>query len=209
MTNKQDHMRTFDPRKVAHYEVANYVAYYQKNWTGLLRYTVGLVKEAFGLPLIRAIEGAYLVARAEIAFAPFPDNDVPKARSYMTRFYQLVKAVHMDTHLDPAEAARLDVQWWIVHRELFANPANAGLTNALADLWAYAYDVPREHVLPAAQARADAMLISDRWVRGSKDPADPVLTDEERIMTEAYVLLRTALATAPAAHAMRATPAGA
>ena len=27
---------------------------------------------------------------AEIAFAPFPDNDVPKAEAYMRHFYQFI-----------------------------------------------------------------------------------------------------------------------
>jgi hypothetical protein len=190
---KPNPMRAFDPRKVAHYEVANYVAYYQKAWPRLLSLTVGLVQEAFGLPLLRAIEGAYLVARAEIAAAPFPNNDIPRAEAYMSRFYAMLKRIYPAEQFDPAEAARLDVQWWVVHRELFANPENDRLTDALTDLWAYAYQVPRERILPAAKARADAILISDRWVRGSKDPADPVLKEEEAVMTRAYALLREAV----------------
>ena len=191
---KPNPMRTFDPRKVAHYEVANYVAYYQKDWPTLLRCTVGLVKAAFGLPLLRAMQGAYLVARAEIAAAPFPNNDIPKAEAYMRRFYVMLKRVYPAEQFDPAQAARLDVKWWVVHRELFANPENGPLINALTDLWAYAYQTPREGVMPAARARADAILISDRWVRGSKNSADPVLQEEERIMTQAYELLREVVA---------------
>ena len=65
-------IRNFDPRKIAHYEKENYVAYYQKDWLKLLRVSVRLVKESFGLSWLQAAYGAYLVARAEIAFAPFP-----------------------------------------------------------------------------------------------------------------------------------------
>ncbi len=191
--NTTSPMRTFDPRKVAHYEVANYVAYYQKDWATLLRCTVGLMQEAFGLPLWRAVQGAYLYAQAEIAFASFPNNDLAKAHLYASRFYGMVKQVHREEHYDETEAARLDVKWWIVHRELFANAENLPLVDALADLWAYAYQVPRAHILPAAAARAQAILISDRWVRAGKDSASPVLKEEETIMTQAYVLLREAL----------------
>ncbi len=183
-------MRALDPRKVARYEVANYVTYYQKDWATLLRCTVGLMQEAFGLPLWRAVQGAYLYARAEIAFAPFPDNNLAKAQLYASRFYGMVKQVHRDERYDEAEAARLDVKWWIVHRGLFANAENRPLVDALTDLWAYAYRVPHESVLPAATARAQAILISDRWVRAGKDPASPMLVEEEEIMTQAYVLLR-------------------
>ena len=155
-------MFTFDPRKVARYEVANYVAYYQKDWPTLLRCTVGLMREAFGLPLWRAVQGAYLYAQAEVAFAPFPNNDLAKAQAYAARFYGMVQRVHHTAQFDEVEAARLDVQWWIVHRELFANADNARLVNALANLWAYAYKVQRERVLRAASARAEAIFISDR-----------------------------------------------
>src|ERR1041385_6132464 len=101
-------IRNFDPRKVAHYEMENYVAYYQKNWLKLFRVSVAMVKEAFALSWLQAVYGAYLVARAEMAAAPFPDNDIPLAEAYMKRFYQFVKNVHGD-EFDTALAAKLDV----------------------------------------------------------------------------------------------------
>jgi len=85
--------RNFDPHRIGSYEKENYVAYYQKNWLKLLRVSVGLVKESFGLSWVQAIYAAYLVARAEIAFAPFPKNDMPKAESYLRRFYQFIKNI--------------------------------------------------------------------------------------------------------------------
>ena len=54
---------------------------------------------------------AYLVARAEIAFAPFPENDVPKAEAYMRRFYQFIKNIHRED-FDVTRAATLEVNWW-------------------------------------------------------------------------------------------------
>jgi hypothetical protein len=185
--------RNFDPRQVAHYEVENYVAYYLRQWPRLLTLTVGLVKHAFGLPSLKAIQGAYLVARAEMAAAPVPDNDIPKAEAYMIRFYELLKRQYPEERFDPAQAARLDVRWWVVHRELFANPDNQPLVDAVADLWAYAYDLPRERVIQAAQYRVNAMLISDRWVRAGRDPNSPMLREEKEEMECAYVALREAV----------------
>ena len=54
-------IRNLDPRKLAYYEKENYVAYYQKDWLKLLRVSVGMVKEAFGLSWPQAIYGAYLM----------------------------------------------------------------------------------------------------------------------------------------------------
>mgnify|MGYP001585649452 CR=1 FL=1 len=82
MKNK-NRLADFDPARLAHYEKENYVAYYQRAWLKLLRASVGMVQEAFSLNVWQAIYAAYLVARAEIAFAPFPNNDIPRAESFM------------------------------------------------------------------------------------------------------------------------------
>ena len=127
-------IRNFDPRKVAYYEKENYVAYYQKDWLKLFRVSVAMVKEAFALSWLQAIYAAYLVARAEIAAAPFPDNDIPLAESYMKRFYEYVRKIHQE-EFDPAQAAKLDVNWWVIHRRLFGKAENQELVDALQNLY--------------------------------------------------------------------------
>lgn len=186
-------MRKFDPRKVAYYEKENYVAYYQKDWRKLLRVSVGLVKESFALSLWQAVYGAYLVARAEIAFAPFPDNDVPKAEVYMRRFYQMIKSAHHED-FDVERAAHLEVNWWIVHRKLFGNAENKELVDALANLYMEAYGVDSPKLQEAAQQRAMGMLYSDLWVNDGKVDGSPLLVKEEEALYQSYVLLKEAIA---------------
>jgi len=185
-------MRRFNPRRVAHLEKENYVAYYQKDWLKLLRVSVGLVKESFGLNAWQAVYGAYLVARAEIAFAPFPDNDIPRTQAYMRRFYQFIRQVHHEA-FDVEQAAQLEVNWWIVHRKLFGNPDNRELVEALADAYAVAYGVKPELVLEAACHRAQGMLYSDQWVNGRRDVNSPLLDREEEELVQAYQALRKAV----------------
>ncbi len=183
---------TFDPRKIAHYEKENYAAYYQKRWLRLLRASVGMVKEAFGLSFWQAIYGAYLVARAEIAFAPFPDNDVPLAQAFMRRFFALIKKVHR-ADFDVEEAARLEVHWWSVHRRLFGQAENDELVNALADATAAAYGLVTDGVREAAYHRAQGMLYSDRWVNDGQEENSPLLAQEEEELVKAYTALRAAV----------------
>ena len=185
-------MRNFDPRKIAYYEKENYVAYYQKDWLKLLRVSTGLVKETFGLSWPGAAYGAYLVARAEIAFAPLPDNDIPWAEAYITRFYQFIKSVHHE-HFDVARAAKLEVNWWSVHRKLFGNPENLELVEALAGLYAEAYGVNRTKVQAAARLRAQGMLYSDLWVNAGKLAASPLLAQEEESLLQSYISLKEAI----------------
>jgi hypothetical protein len=185
-------IRNFDPRKIAHYEKENYVAYYQKDWLKLLRVSVGMVGEAFALSLWQAVYAAYLVARAEIAFAPFPNNDVPKAEVYMRRFYQFIKDVHHED-FDVARAAKLDVNWWIIHRNLFGNAENQELVEGLKNLYAEAYGVEPAKVEESARLRAMGMLYSDLWVNEGKPADSPLLAQEEEALYQSYKALKEAI----------------
>ncbi|MEP6894965.1 MAG: hypothetical protein ABI986_05095 [Chloroflexota bacterium] len=185
-------MRNFDPRKVAHYEKENYVAYYQRDWLKLLRVSVGLVKESFALSWWQAIYGAYLIARAEIAFAPFPNNDLPKTYAYVKRFYQFIKNVpHEDFNVE--RAAQLEVNWWSVHRKLFGNAENQELVEALANLYTEAYGVTSEKLHEAARLRALGMLYSDQWVNAGKPDGSLLLVQEEEALYKSYLLLKEAI----------------
>jgi hypothetical protein len=186
-------MQKFDPQKIARYETENYVAYYQRDWLKLLRVSIGLVKETFSLNWWQAAYGAYLVARAEIAFAPYPKNDVPRVEDFMRRFYAFIRRVHHE-EFDDAQAARLEVNWWSVHRRLFGNPQNQELVDALTDIYALAYGVDRTRVRTAAFHRAQGMLYSDYWVNQGKQPDSLLLVQEEQEFFQAYAALRAAVA---------------
>jgi len=175
----------FDPKKLAYYEKENYVAYYQKRWLRLLNVSVGMVKEAFNLNLFQAIYAAYLVARAEIAFAPFPENDVPRAEAYMRRFYAYIKSIH-HLEFDVAQAAKLELGWWIAHRQLFCNKENQGLVDALLDLYTFIYKIDRARLRESVVQRAQGMLFSDLWVNGGREPNSPLLAQEEEALYKSY-----------------------
>src|SRR5687768_12425994 len=119
-------IRNFDPRKVAHYEKENYVAYYRKEWLKLFRVSVAMVNEDF----------------------------------------------------DPAEAAKRDVNWWVIHRRLFGNPENQELVDAVACLYELVYGGSSEKFKEAAYQRVMGMLYSDRWVNEGKPAGSPLLVKE-------------------------------
>lgn len=186
-------LTAFDPGKLARYEKENYVAYYQKRWLRLLRVSIRMVQEAYQFSLLQAIYGAYLIARAEIAFAPFPDNDVPLAEAYMRRFFIFLNRVHA-LKIDVENAAQIEVNWWIVHRNLFAEDENQELVEALARHLVVVYGIAESAAREAGYHRAQGMLYSDKWVRSGMDPDSPLLAQEEQALSQAYSVLRTALA---------------
>jgi hypothetical protein len=182
----------FEAYRVAHYEKENWVAYYQKRWLRLLRASVGMVKEAFELSLGQALYGAYLIARAEIAAAPFPDNDIPWAEAYMRRFYTFIKK-NRGADFDSGQAARLEVNWWVVHRQLFGQTDNQPLVDSLADLYAVVYGGESARVREAAYYRAQVMIYSDRWVAQGCTPNSPLLDQVEQALIQSYTALAEAV----------------
>lgn len=185
-------IRNLDPRKLARYEKENYVAYYQKDWLKLLRVSVGMVKESCGLSWPQAIYGAYLVARAEIAFAPFPNNDIPLTEAYVRRFYQFLKKVHQED-FDVERAVKLEVSWWSIHRKLFGNPENQELVDALTCLYEEIYGGESDKFKEAAYQRAMGMLYSDLWVNEGKPADSPLLAKEEEALYLGYKALKEAI----------------
>ena len=180
--------RSFDPRRVGSLETDAWVTYYRREWLRFLRAAVSLTRHTFGLPWHETLYGAWLVLRANQLWAPFPDNDPDGARRTMQRFYALVKRRHGEA-FDPATAARLEVEWWRVHREHQHSEQDDGdgpLVDALAALYAYVYGTKEAEVRVAAQQRALAMRYSDRWVQEGRDLASPLIDEERAALVRSY-----------------------
>jgi hypothetical protein len=187
-------MRRFDPVKLGGYEADAWVAYYQRRWGTFLRAALGLVRAGFGLSALATLKGAWLVMRANQAWAPYPDNDPDRARALMRRFYALVCRGGVDFDLD--EAARLEIEWWRVHRYLQRESPEGSiepLIDALAALYAHVYALPLDQVREAAAHRAEAMRISDEWIRDGQDPASPAVAKERQELIRGYAKLRSAV----------------
>ena len=188
-------MRSFDPRKVGSLECEAWVAYYRRRWVTFLWAAIGLTRETFRLPWRETLRGAWWVLRANQLWAPYPNNDPGACRAYMRRFYALVARVHGE-RFDLDEAARLEVEWWRVHREHQHDESGGDATplaRALAALYAHVYGVPEQDVLPAGEQRALAMDISDRWIEQGCDPDSPLIPKERAALVRSYAALLAAV----------------
>jgi hypothetical protein len=188
-------MRAFDPRAVGRWECRAWETYYRRRWAAFLIASVALVHAAFRMSWRDTLRGAWLVLRANQKWAPFPNNDPDAARALMTSFYRLLKESE-NSAIDPRRAAELEVEWWRAHRDA-QHPerggSQAGLVEALADLYAYTYGQEKDEVRLAAQLRADAMELSDRWVSAGSDPENPSLAEERALLVRSYAALLTAV----------------
>jgi hypothetical protein len=150
----------------------------------------------FGMNWYRTLHGAWLVLRANQRWAPDPDNDPDGARASMRRFYALVRLSYGEP-AGPADAAKLEVDWWRVHRQSQHSTAPKGagdeLVESLTRLYCYLYREPAAEVRPAAVHRARAMDLSDQWVREGCQPRSPLLPLEHAALVRAYAALLAAV----------------
>jgi len=185
-------LRSFDPARVADLEFRAWVGYYRRDWAGVLDASVGLVRAGFGMSLPRTLYGAWLVLRANRLWAP-KDNDPDGARRCMERFYALIRGAYGEPR-DVATAARLEVDWWRVHRE---HPQGTDGTDPLVEavtrLYAFLYGEPEAAVRPAAAQRALAMDLSDQWVAEGCLPGSPLLAQEHAALVRSYAALLAAV----------------
>ncbi len=153
-------MREFDPNEVARLETAMWRSYYDKKQVQLFNQLSELLRTQYHMPLVRSNQVAYYAANAAFAFKDGKTQaDYEKALPELVKFYGAIRKIS-DIPFDVDRVARLELQWWIVHRERWKRGAE-DLPRALAELQSAIYGVPVEQVLEHGRLRAEAMKIRD------------------------------------------------
>jgi len=154
-------IRRFDADEVADLETEMWRSYYDRRRLLLFRQLVTLLRRQFRLPPLRSVVLAGLAARAAAVFQVGASRaDYERALPLLDRYYASIRAAST-VPFDPREAARLELEWWIVHREAGGVPSPE-LERALAAVAAELYQVPAERLGLHARRRAEAMLLRDR-----------------------------------------------
>ena len=86
-------------------------------------------------------------------------SDYEEALPDLVKFYRSICEMS-DLPFDVDRAARLELEWWIIHRQR-AKYQPADLERALAMLQAEIYRVPVERLMEHGRLRAEAMTIRD------------------------------------------------
>jgi hypothetical protein len=154
------HLRDFDPDEVARLETAMWRSYYEKQRLRLFNQLSELLRSQYNMPLVRSNQVAYYAADAAFVFKKGKQrSDYEKALPELVKFYQAIRKMS-DIPFDPDRAARLELEWWIIHRERETH-APGDLDRALAELQAEIYRIPVERLLEHGRLRAEAMTIRD------------------------------------------------
>lgn len=160
----QHSLRRFEGAAVGRFETRMWRAYYEHRPLRLFWELTGLLREQYRLPFWRSVKTGYHAARAAVVFQRGHDRaGYELALPDLRAFYQ---DIHRggDVPFDASEAARLELEWWIIHRERDRH-APGELERALAALQACLYRTSPGPFEEHAKARAEAMLLRDQ--RGS------------------------------------------
>ena len=158
-------MREFDPDEVARIETAMWRSYYEKKQVRLFNELSELLRTQYHMPLVRSNRVAYYAANAAFIFKEGrSQQDYEKALPDLVKFYSAIRNIS-DIPFDVDRVARLELQWWIIHRERWKRPPGE-LEKALAELQSAIYGVPVERLMEHGRLRAEAMKIRDTKAEG-------------------------------------------
>ena len=119
-----------------------------------------MLRTQYNMPFVRSNLVAYYAANAAFVFKRGKQrSDYEKALPDLIKFYQAIRKVS-DSPFDVEKAARLELEWWIIHRQR-ADHAPEDLSRALAELQAEIYRLPVERFAEHGRLRAEAMTIRD------------------------------------------------
>jgi hypothetical protein len=153
-------MREFNPDEVARLETAMWRSYYEKQRLQLFNELAELLRSQYGMSQLKSNQVAYYGADAAFVFKQGHErSDYEKALPDLLKFYAAIRKMS-DIPFDADRAARLELEWWIIHRERDQH-APGDLARALAELQAEIYHVPVDRVLEHGRFRAEAMTIRD------------------------------------------------
>jgi hypothetical protein len=149
-------LRRFDAAAVGRLDTGMWRSYYERRPVLLFRQLITTLRTQFQLPPLRAVVNAYRAAHAAFVFKDGKNRaDYEKALPDLEAYYADI-ARQGTTTFDSQQAARLELEWWILHRE-----RSPQLGAALAAVQAEIYRVPAAALDEHARLRAEAMLLRD------------------------------------------------
>ena len=189
----------FDPDELARLETRMWKAYYRRQPVRLFAMLVKAMHAQARVSWPRAFAASTLLTRAAAGFAT-STWDYERFAPDIGRAYRMLG---LPGHVDADAVAGHELRWWIVRRE-FGLAAGSAAGEAITDLYATLYDVPRERVAEAGRLRGLAAEIRDRGAnddpRGPRGDGSAYWPEVARLLRESYRSLSAALEPVGADH---------
>jgi len=152
--------KKYDSDVVAKLETDMWRSYYERKPFKLFWQLSELLRTQYHLPFLKSNYVSYEATRAAFVFKKGHERrDYEKALPYLVKYYRSIRnSGDMSFNVD--RAAKLELEWWIVHRERKKHPPS-DLVNALAEIQSELYQAPIQKFLQHAEYRAQAMMLRD------------------------------------------------
>jgi hypothetical protein len=153
-------IRDFDADEIARLDTAMWRSYYAKERLKMFSELTELLQKQYKLNFWRRQLIAFYAAKAAFVFKDGASRaDYEKALPDLEKFYAEIQAIST-TDFDVKRAAKLELEWWIIHRER-KKYQEGDLARVLAETAAAIYQIPVEQFIEHGNFRAEAMKIRD------------------------------------------------
>jgi hypothetical protein len=159
-------------------------SYYAHERLPLFNQLATLLRRQYGLPILRSHVVAYHAARGAVVFQRgHAHADYEKALPEIVAFYSGIRRVSSED-FDVHQAARRELDWWVIHREREAHPTG-DLDRSLAALQAELYHLSEDQLTEHARLRAEATRLCDSLVAKGNSTAQE-WTEIERLLRSSW-----------------------
>jgi hypothetical protein len=153
-------LREFDPKSVAKLETDMWRSYYERRPLPLFFQLTHLLRTQYGMRFLKSNYASYEATRAAFVFKKgHGRKDYELALPYLIKYFKSIRSSG-NIPFDVNRAAKMELEWWIIHREHKWHPAT-DLYAALAAVQSEIYQMPAQKFQEHAQFRGDAMLLRD------------------------------------------------
>ena len=153
-------IRDFNADEVARLDNAMWRSYYAKEPVKMFFQLAELLRSQYHFTYLKSNLVAYHAAKAAFVFKKGANReDYLQALPDLLRYYSHLHDIST-TPFDVKQAADLELEWWIVHRQR-EKYQSGDLDRAVAEAAAEFYGVPSSRLMEYGRYRSDAMRIRD------------------------------------------------
>ena len=157
---RQSDLREFNSAAVARLETNMWRSYYDRQQVRMFFQLANLLRTQYRVPFLRSNLIAFEGAKAAVVFKDGKQrSDYDRALPDLIRYYDAIRRMS-STSFDVNDVAKLELEWWIVHRERNTYGRDA-LDRSLAELQSAIYSLPIDRFMEHGRLRAEAMLLRD------------------------------------------------
>lgn len=158
---RRETFRDFDAATMGRLDAGMWRAYYERRPVSLFRLLLRAHREQFGTGVLRAFPVAYRAGRAAFTFKDGRSRAAyARALPDLERYFASLNAIAAEP-FDVPQAARDELEWWIIRREP-SRFSTADWERYVAAVAANIYHVSPERMATYARLRVEAMVLRDR-----------------------------------------------